>query len=79
MNNVEVSELVLEQEVLQGKCIQSITVVSTSITGRLVTVLHSDEYMGMPVATTFKVVDGEVEQLGNGVEIVEEPFFNKPE
>jgi len=77
MSNTEVGELVLQQEVLKGQCIHSISVVSTSVTGRVVVVQHSPGYTSTPVTTGFRVVDDECEYLGECTELVIEPFCNK--
>jgi hypothetical protein len=77
VSNVAVGESVLQQEVLQGRCIHSMSVVPTSVTGRIVIVQHSAEYMGIPETTVFRVLDDECECLGSGTELVEEQFHNE--
>ena len=70
MDITTVGELVLGQGELRGHYVHSLSVVSTSITGRLVTASHSTQEDSPRMTTVFKVVDGEVECLGTGTELV---------
>lgn len=80
MSNVQTGELVLEQEVLQGHCIHSMSVVPTSVSGRMVIVVHGPTYKDIPETTVFRVQDDECECLGSGTELVlDGAFYNRPE